>query len=481
MTNRQWWLAVLAGVLLMHGLSLGLRPLMPVDETRYLGVAWEMWRDHSFLVPLRNGAIYTDKPPLLFWLIHLGWMLFGVNEWTPRLLLPGFTLASVLGLRQLAGRWWPQMPDSGRWSGVLLLGSGYFAVYQTAVMFDGLLLACVVWSWWALAAALQSGRLGHWLLLGLFLGVGLLGKGPVVWVYTLPMLLAVRVWLPTHAPIRPIAVGMALLVMLAVPGLWLLLAAWQGAGVDYFQHLLVQQAVDRIEGDLGHPRPLYWYLPLLVLLPMPWWLWPPVWPALAAIRSQLADSGMRALVLAMASGFVVLSVMDSKQAHYLLPLLALAALGLARLLVLTMAKRQVRLLWRCLALSSVLVAVLYAAVFVVFGERYRVESAAAYVGEQQRAGRAVAVLGHYHNEFAFYGRLRQPVDSIWPQQVPDWLQAHPDGLLVARAQRIRPGKRAPHPEFDRAYRGGRLQMFAGAELVAAGARFQEDSSDSNDQ
>lgn len=477
MTHRQWWLAVLTGLLLMHGLSLGLRPIMPVDETRYLGVAWEMWRDGSFLVPISNGAVYTDKPPLLFWLIHLGWMLFGVNDLTPRLWLPVFSLLAVLGLVRLADRLWPAQPEVGRWAGLLLLGSGYFAAYQTALMFDGLLLVSVVWAWWALVAAVQSGSRNDWLLFGGFLGLGLLGKGPVIWLYTVPMLMTVRWCWPDHAPIKARRLMLALAVMLALPGLWLLLAGWQGAAADYFQQLLVQQAVDRIEGDLGHPRPFYWYLPLLAALPLPWWLFPPVWPALAALRWHWQDAGLRWLVLAIGSGLGLLSLMDSKQAHYLIPLLALASLGLARLLVVTMTAVRVRQLRRCLAITAVAVAALYATAFVQYGHRYRVDAAAAYVGEQQRAGRPVAVLGHYHNEFSFYGRLRAPVASIWPLQVAGWMRSHPDGLLVVRSQRITPGSRAARPEFEQPYRGSRLLMIAVPELLASGARFREGDSE----
>ena len=48
-----------------------LRPLMPVDETRYLAAAWEMRTSGSAWVPHLNGALYGHKPPLLFWLINL--------------------------------------------------------------------------------------------------------------------------------------------------------------------------------------------------------------------------------------------------------------------------------------------------------------------------------------------------------------------------------------------------------------------------
>ena len=75
--------------------ALFLRPLWPVDETRYVAVAWEMWQRGDFWVPYLNDAPYSHKPPLLFWLMQAGWALFGVNEWWPRLLSPLFALLSM--------------------------------------------------------------------------------------------------------------------------------------------------------------------------------------------------------------------------------------------------------------------------------------------------------------------------------------------------------------------------------------------------
>ena len=67
------WIVVMAAAILT-------RPLLPVDETRYLAVAWEMWLGGDYLVPHLNGETYSHKPPLLFWLINLGWGVFGPCE-----------------------------------------------------------------------------------------------------------------------------------------------------------------------------------------------------------------------------------------------------------------------------------------------------------------------------------------------------------------------------------------------------------------
>ena len=65
-----WILAWLALVVT----ALATRPLLRVDETSYLGVAWEMWTTGEYLVPHLNGEPYSHKPPLLFWLINLAWV-----------------------------------------------------------------------------------------------------------------------------------------------------------------------------------------------------------------------------------------------------------------------------------------------------------------------------------------------------------------------------------------------------------------------
>ena len=96
MSGRVWryvpfivWPAVTAIALLW-------RVPLAIDETRYLTVAWEMFSSGDWILPQLNGATYSHKPPLLFWLIALGWQGLGVNEWWPRL-VPALTgLASWL-------------------------------------------------------------------------------------------------------------------------------------------------------------------------------------------------------------------------------------------------------------------------------------------------------------------------------------------------------------------------------------------------
>ena len=70
-------------------------PVLPVDETRYLSVTWEMWQSGQWWLPLINGEPYAHKPPLLFWLVALAWRLLGVSDPVSLLVVP------LLGLGNL--------------------------------------------------------------------------------------------------------------------------------------------------------------------------------------------------------------------------------------------------------------------------------------------------------------------------------------------------------------------------------------------
>ncbi|KAA2285106.1 ArnT family glycosyltransferase [Arenimonas fontis] len=459
-----WWLV--GGVALMALLSLWLRPLLPVDETRYASVAWEMWRDGHFLLPTLEGEPYAHKPPLLFWLVHAGWALGGVNAVWPRLIGPLATLACLWLLARLGARLWPAHGQIGTTAGFLFLGSVFIALYGTAFMFDLPLLAMLCLGWIALHDAVRRGRWRDWLGFGLAFAAALLTKGPVAAVYLLPPLLALRLWAPPEAARlawpRLLA---ALALALALPLAWLWLAD-RASGGELLRQVLGEQTLGRVRGDLGHPRPFHWYLPWLPLIALPWTLWPPAWRALRAGIVAGHDRGIRFLAVTLAGAFLVLSGISGKQVHYLIPLLALGALWLARGLADHAGARRLAILGLAFGMLLLLGAGL------VLGSRYDLSDAGRHVGRQQQAGRAVAYVGNYQGEFGFLGRLRAPVAELRPDQASAWLAAHPEGLVVVRRKRL-DLRGAPAPEYRQPYKTGELLMFRAGELARSGSGFRE--------
>ncbi|MBI3156634.1 MAG: glycosyltransferase family 39 protein, partial [Burkholderiales bacterium] len=204
------WLLV-AWVLVV-GSSLATRSLAPIDETRYVAVAWNMWQRGDFVLPWLAGAPYSHKPPLLFWLMHAGWAVFGVVEWWPRLISPLASLAALALAWRLARQLWPDDAGAPVRAGVILFASALWLLMSTATMFD--LLLCVfvllgVGGLWSAAAAAPGARRRGWALVALAIGGGLLTKGPIVLLHLLPLALGVRAWAPARVAAGRWALGLA--------------------------------------------------------------------------------------------------------------------------------------------------------------------------------------------------------------------------------------------------------------------------------
>ena len=105
-------------------------------------------RAGTFSFPTSTGQAYSHKPPLLFWLIHAGWWLFGVSEEWLRLVAPGFGLASLVAVRWLARKLWPGDGLAAELAPLVLLGSALFAATATLTLFDLLLVFFVVIALW---------------------------------------------------------------------------------------------------------------------------------------------------------------------------------------------------------------------------------------------------------------------------------------------------------------------------------------------
>lgn len=141
--HRRCTFVLLASVwLLLLLATLWVRPVLPVDETRYIGAAWEMWLRGDWLVPHLNGEPYHHKPPLLFWLIHLMWALFGVQEWAARLVPALVGLGAAWLATVLARRLWPEertVPTVAAW---VLFSGLLWTLFVTVLMFDLLVALC---------------------------------------------------------------------------------------------------------------------------------------------------------------------------------------------------------------------------------------------------------------------------------------------------------------------------------------------------
>jgi 4-amino-4-deoxy-L-arabinose transferase-like glycosyltransferase len=498
------------------------RPLLPVDETRYVAVAWEMWQRGDFLVPHLNGEPYSHKPPLFFWLIQAGWWLFGINAWWPHCVGALASLAVLFLTTVLARQLWPADTTTARLVPWVLFAGIFWSLFYSWVQIDMLLVLASVLGMIGMVSA-AHGHPGGWLLTGVAIGLGVLTKGPVMLVFVLPAALLGPLWIdaPSRRPRLSWYGGIALSVFIgACIGLGWALPAAQAGGEAYREALLWGQTAERLVQSFAHAHPWWWYLPWLPLLLLPWLLLPWLWPRLVATL-HTPDAGTRFCLCVIVPALVLLSLISGKQAKYLLPLLPAAALLITRtmsgLAGQPVARRPwllaaslllagaaltavpsypggapwltaihpawgagimvvaVVLVWLgplradhyppVLALCSVLVTGLFqAGVFHAGVPSYDLRQVSRLVAAARASGRPVANLARYHGQFHFYGRLTRPIIELPEGAALAWAQNHPDGLLIAYHGPDQSG--FPAAEYTRPYRGGSLVVWTGASVAA---------------
>jgi len=521
--------AILVGLMVvLVAVSLATRPLFPIDETRYVSVAWDMWLRGDFLVPHLNGAPYSHKPPLLFWLFHAGWWLFGVSEWWPRLVPALFSLASVFVTARVAALLWSQQTEVARLAPPILLGSLLWLLYSTFTMFDLLVACCALFGiLGVLIVARRQDRRG-WLVLGAAIGLGVLAKGPVILLYTLPPALLAPWWSRGGVPggwarwylgvLGAVALGALIALAWAVP------AAVRG-GEAYRDAIFWGQTAGRMVDSFAHGRPWWWYLPLLPLALFPWLLWPPLWRGLARLRNDGLDSGSRFCLAWMLPSFVVFSLISGKQPHYLLPLFpgfALlagrvlshpvaaprgadqvlpgivyaiggvillvspllaemhelpewarrtplaggAALLLLGLLLSVLTRRARRLpVLALLAANVFAVTVFHLEVVRAGAVAYDLEGVSGYLNGIEAQGHPIANAGKYYGQYHFLGRLHKPLDVLHDKDLDAWVQRHPGGRVIVYYDDWLADPPIK-PDYSQLYRGGALAVWRSDTLRA---------------
>jgi 4-amino-4-deoxy-L-arabinose transferase-like glycosyltransferase len=252
-------------------------PLLEPEEAVYAEVPREMTAAGNWVLPLRQGRAYYEKPPLLYWLIMGSYASFGVHDWAARLI----PCATGLGMI-LVTFWWGSRTfgfRAGLAGALILCLSPRFVHQARMITMDGLLCFWVISGLALGQKAIQAplgtspgGRLGWrwWLLSAAACGLGILTKGPLALALVAVPLMAYQLLDPRTA--RPNGrcwlayLGTA--VGLAMP--WYATLAWRDPAFlreFFWTHHVVMRFVQPL-----HEEPVWFYLPVLLLGMLPWTL-----------------------------------------------------------------------------------------------------------------------------------------------------------------------------------------------------------------
>jgi 4-amino-4-deoxy-L-arabinose transferase-like glycosyltransferase len=333
MERRQiYFFAILGAGVLIFLFNLGGRDLWEPDETRYAVIAREMVQSGNWILPHLNGEIYAEKPPLFFWLVNLSTFFLGENaEFSNRLpsALGGLVtllITFLFGERLFNHR-------TGFLSSLALGTCFLFPQLSRWMMLDSLftLFFLLALFYFYLGYEKEERRRRYYYLAGLFMGLGILIKGPVVYL-VIPIFLIFAFFQKNLKTFwcRHLLWGCLLSVILVL--IWWVPACWIG-GKEYIHWILFKQAVGTyVEGGIHfHPQPLYFYFIRFPLEFFPWIVFLPT-AFIFGLRKG-GDKRKEFLFLFVWFVFIFLffTFSTGKKDNYLLPLYPAAAMMIGRL------------------------------------------------------------------------------------------------------------------------------------------------------
>ncbi|HEX8280794.1 MAG TPA: glycosyltransferase family 39 protein [Chthoniobacterales bacterium] len=298
------------------------------EEGRRILPATRMLETGNFVVPYIGSEPYLNKPPLINWLIGGSFKLCGRQDEFAARLPSGFAvLAAALVLLFVPAR---TSSTNARFASAIIwlsalgtMDKGRLAEIEALYMsLTGIAFVCWISFWRE-----RRSRWSLWLVPAVFLGFGLLTKGPTHLVFFYSIVLAVlwqehalrELWSLAHLA------GVAL--MLAI------FAAWAVPYVNALEAARVasvwsQQLGDRVVSDTFNAARWAWNIPDGIWYFLPWALLLPL-VRLRRVEDERTRRLLKGTAWGMAASFLIVSMLPASLSRYTMPLLLPACWFLA--------------------------------------------------------------------------------------------------------------------------------------------------------
>lgn len=347
--NKRFWLFTCLAIIGYGLLFIFTNRINNLDELHYLSLAWEMHKQHHYLLPMALGHPDIQKPPLLYWLINAGWSLFGINTGWPLMLIALINLGCLYTTWCIAKKLFPEKILIAQLAVIILATGVFWFHFFNRIRFDGLLTLCTILY---INYTINIYRERHFiwtLLAGVTLGLGFLAKGGAILIFALPFyLLLPRYEKTTYPYLRWLGQFLVtLLIGLSVVAAWAI-PLYLSLGKHTIETMFVSQQHSRIlfTHHLGE-------LPNLFISFLPWTVMPMLFLNFGKLRNlPRSHFGLLNWTILLSGLFFTFFVLMHVK-RYLLPLYPLVAITLSyiinlRITTTTLLMQNRILLWMTL-------------------------------------------------------------------------------------------------------------------------------------
>src|SRR5262245_3856478 len=299
---------------------LGSIPFFDKGEPREALAVQDIVQRGEWLVPLKRATDIPSKPPLFHWSATAVSLIKGeLNEASIRFPSAVYATLGVLVLYVLGRKLFG--------ANVALLGGAILAtttVYQNQALsarVDMTLCFFVMVSlglFYSLYRGLLTGEIWYYVFFSV-VGISVLAKGPLGIV--LPALVAgvFVLWKKRWDLVSKFCLHPGVVLMLILGAGWYVLAVTRG-GEGFFDRQIIEENLSRFVGGSGHSNPIYYFIPYLFALGLPWSLFLPflLWDSFK--KGFFSDDSSLFLKIWCLAMFAFFSVAMGKRPVYILPL-----------------------------------------------------------------------------------------------------------------------------------------------------------------
>lgn len=296
------------------------------DEPRYAGASYELLERHDWIVPYFNGEYRFHKPIMIYWLMSLSMLLFGINEFAARF-APAFAGAIDVSLIYLFARQLKMPFKNALLAALMATFCVMRIVISKAATTDSVLsmtVTAALYLYWLNKS--EGFKIHRHILFWVILAVSGLTKGP-------PGIMVVFFTIVTYSIInkswRDLRSGRdifnfalrslsGLMIFSAVFLPWFILVEKKTNG-EFFRIAFGYHVVERsMKSFEGHKGPFIYYIPVILFGLFPFT--PLVIASAKYVVKNFKEPRIKFLLCWLLPSLFVFSFVKTKLPHYVFPL-----------------------------------------------------------------------------------------------------------------------------------------------------------------
>lgn len=158
-------------------INLGEPPIFILDEAKNAEAAREMLMANNWLVPVFNGELRVDKPPLHYWMMMISYKIFGINAFAARFFSAFFGLLTLLSAYHFTQKYLDK--KTAALTAFILCSSIFFVQEFHLAVPDPYLIFFLSFGLFNFYDFYKTGKQSSGLFFYFSIGLAVLAKGPV--------------------------------------------------------------------------------------------------------------------------------------------------------------------------------------------------------------------------------------------------------------------------------------------------------------